>query len=345
MKSILVIEDNAEVRENVCEILELSGYTVYGADHGAAGVELAIKQKPDLVLCDVMMPRLDGYGVLKILRANKITNHIPFIFLTARVDKSDFRKGMGLGADDYITKPFDDTELLDAIETRLNRQDLTEKTYSDPAKSWHSDSVIQAWVNNIKESREIQHLPARENLYTEGDRSKYIYLVDSGLVRETEISEDGKSLVVGLYGKNDFFGFEELFQNESRSTHALTISSCKLYRLRREEFIELLGSDRLISKFFLLTSIRNLRSTRKLAVSQAYSSVRKKVAEALLTFHEHMTEQPIVQPTREDLSLMAGVAKETLIRTLTAFKSEKLIDTDHKKIYILNVQGLKHLPQ
>ncbi|MCL4168808.1 UNVERIFIED_CONTAM: hypothetical protein GTU68_003829, partial [Idotea baltica] len=121
MKSILVIEDVTEVRENVCEILELSGYQVFAAENGSQGIEQANRELPDLIICDVMMPRIDGYGVLKILRANQATNHIPFIFLTARVEKEDFRKGMGLGADDYITKPFDDTELLEAIETRLVR--------------------------------------------------------------------------------------------------------------------------------------------------------------------------------------------------------------------------------
>ena len=116
MSKILVIEDNFEVRENLCEILELTGYEVYSAPNGKIGVQMAISKEPDLIICDVMMPELDGFGVLKILNRNTHTNDIPFIFLTAKAEKSDFRKGMGLGADDYITKPFDDTELLEAVE-------------------------------------------------------------------------------------------------------------------------------------------------------------------------------------------------------------------------------------
>src|ERR1700722_4146955 len=107
MKKILVIEDNQKVRENIAEILELSNYKVLTASEGKAGVEIALKENPDLIVCDIMMPVLDGYGVLHLLNKHKETFSTPFIFLTAKSEKSDFRKGMELGADDYITKPFD----------------------------------------------------------------------------------------------------------------------------------------------------------------------------------------------------------------------------------------------
>lgn len=124
MKKILLIEDNAEVRENTAEILELANYTVFTAPNGKIGVELARKQQPDLIICDIMMPELDGYGVLHLLGKNPSTAGIPFIFLTAKSEKDDFRKGMNLGADDYLTKPYDDLTLLDAIEMRLKKNDL-----------------------------------------------------------------------------------------------------------------------------------------------------------------------------------------------------------------------------
>ncbi|HET7180271.1 MAG TPA: response regulator, partial [Chryseosolibacter sp.] len=105
MNTILVIEDNEEMAENIVGILELANYNVLSAPNGKMGVVLAQQHLPDLVLCDVMMPELDGYGVLHILNKNPETAGIPFIFLTAKADKSDFREGMNLGADDYITKP------------------------------------------------------------------------------------------------------------------------------------------------------------------------------------------------------------------------------------------------
>src|SRR5580692_10154704 len=99
--SILVIDDNKDIRENTVEILDLAGYKTFMAANGKSGVEIALKEKPSIIVCDIMMPELDGYGVLHLLRKNPETEHIPFIFLTAKAERSDFRKGMELGADDF----------------------------------------------------------------------------------------------------------------------------------------------------------------------------------------------------------------------------------------------------
>ena len=134
MKKILVIEDNNEIRENIAEILQLDGYETIEAANGVEGVTKAQQEMPDLIICDIMMPELDGYGVLHILGKKETTAGIPFIFLTAKVERADMRKGMNLGADDYLTKPFDDTELLDAIEMRLKKADALKKDYHDNAE-------------------------------------------------------------------------------------------------------------------------------------------------------------------------------------------------------------------
>ena len=124
MKKILLIEDNDDIRNNTAEILELSNYKVIVAENGKTGVEKAIGCNPDLILCDIMMPVLDGYGVMHAIHKNDALKNIPFIFLTAKSERSDFRKGMELGADDYITKPFSGTELLNAVDSRLKKIDL-----------------------------------------------------------------------------------------------------------------------------------------------------------------------------------------------------------------------------
>src|SRR6188474_1549790 len=129
MKSILVIEDNKDLRENTAEILDLAGYKTFTAENGKKGVDIAVKEKPDVIVCDIMMPELDGYGVLHMLRKNETTQAIPFIFLTAKAERSDFRKGMEMGADDYITKPFDDLELLKAVEIRLQKLNILQAQY------------------------------------------------------------------------------------------------------------------------------------------------------------------------------------------------------------------------
>ncbi|MBD2775601.1 response regulator transcription factor [Iningainema tapete] len=121
MKKILVIEDEVQICANIQQILSLSGFNAMTANNGLEGLRLAKTEKPDLICCDVMMPELDGYDVLTALRQDSVTESIPVIFLTAKVDRGDLRQGMELGADDYLTKPFSPEELLKAIKVRLAR--------------------------------------------------------------------------------------------------------------------------------------------------------------------------------------------------------------------------------
>jgi DNA-binding NarL/FixJ family response regulator len=121
MKKILIIEDERHTRENLRTILEMEGYTPFAASEGQTGLAIALKELPDLILCDVTMPRLDGYGVLTALRQDPRTATVPFIFLTAKGERPDVRAGMNLGADDYLTKPASAEEVLAAVESRLIR--------------------------------------------------------------------------------------------------------------------------------------------------------------------------------------------------------------------------------
>ncbi len=132
MKTILIIEDDAQTRENLQLILDMEGFRALTAANGRVGLDLARRESPDLVLCDVSMPELDGHGVLRELRANEGTAAVPFIFLTARGEKRDMRDGMNLGADDYLTKPLDAEDLITAIETRLARHSAVLATGAAP---------------------------------------------------------------------------------------------------------------------------------------------------------------------------------------------------------------------
>ena len=136
MTKILVIEDEAILRSEVADWLMLEGYEALTAEDGVTGVEIANQQVPDLIICDITMPRLDGYGVLLEVHANPSTTDIPFVFVTARAAYDDIRKGMDLGADDYITKPFTRLELLHAIQTRLAKKDVQEKVHRLEIGQW-----------------------------------------------------------------------------------------------------------------------------------------------------------------------------------------------------------------
>src|ERR1051326_4105511 len=180
MKKILLIEDNKEMRENTAEILELSGYSVLTAKNGKEGIALAQNERPDLVICDIMMPVLDGYGVLHALSKSPETAGIPFIFLSARAERSDLRKGMEMGADDYVTKPFDDIELLNAVESRLKKTELVRKEFLRNMEG------INEFISGIKgmngfrklaEERELRPYRKKDQVYKEAGYPRGIYFV------------------------------------------------------------------------------------------------------------------------------------------------------------------------
>ena len=145
MKKILVIEDELVLREGISEILNFEGYEVFQAENGEKGLSAAFQHQPDLILCDIMMPVMDGYDVLRKLHSNDCTRLIPFVFMTALADRSDMRMGMELGSDDYITKPYTRVELLKAVTSRLKKsEEIKEK----------SESSLDELRENI-----ISHLP------------------------------------------------------------------------------------------------------------------------------------------------------------------------------------------
>ena len=139
MQKILIIEDQPDVRENIEAILELEDYETLIAENGEMGIEMAKNHQPDLILCDVMMPKLDGFGVVQALRQNPISSTIPLIFLTAKVDRLSLRQGMDFGADDYLTKPFTLDELINAVKARLSKQTLIQKDVNQELDKFRSN--------------------------------------------------------------------------------------------------------------------------------------------------------------------------------------------------------------
>jgi YesN/AraC family two-component response regulator len=147
MTKVLVIEDEAQSREIFTEGLEAEGFDVINAENGLVGIQKAQEVLPDLVFCDILMPELDGYGVLNTLRQNPATAIIPFIFLTAKATKAELRQGMKLGADDYLTKPFTVEELLDAIAVRLKKQAALRQWYATEFQQALETSATEAEVS------------------------------------------------------------------------------------------------------------------------------------------------------------------------------------------------------
>jgi CheY-like chemotaxis protein/CRP-like cAMP-binding protein len=346
MKTIAIIEDNKEVRENLAEILELSGYKCITAENGKIGVKSVRDYKPDLILCDVMMPELDGFGVLKILNQDPELMHIPFMFLTAKAEKSDFRKGMGLGADDYITKPYDDVELLEALEIRLNKASKL-KTIDNSDKGirqFFNQAKGEKELSKLSEDREVRTYQKKDTVYQEGQYPKWLYFVVEGQVKIIQTNEFDKDLITHVYGAGDFFGFMPLLNGGVYSDQAVTFEKTVLRLIPVEDFKLLLFNNRDFAAKFINMLAKHADHNEKQLIDLAYSSVRKKVANALLLL-EHKATDGKIRVMREDVAAMAGTAKETTIRTLSDFKNEGLIEIASTYISIIDEESLIEMPQ
>ena len=349
-KKIVLIEDNKAVRENLTEILEFSHYEVMGADNGKAGVDLIVKELPDLVICDIMMPELDGYGVLSQIGKNPKTSAIPFIFLTAKAERADFRKGMELGADDYITKPFDDVELLAAIETRLKKKDQLKTEFalnSDGVNDFLKVAKKAGSTSLISDTRETINVRRKHLVYTTGDQPQNLFFVSKGKVKTFKINELGKELITDIYKEGEFLGYIPLMEDTPYQDSAEVLQDVELMVIPKSDFLAILGSDSVVAQSFIKMLSRDVTEKEEKLMSLAYNSLRKRIATGLLQVYEKFKKSPSDNPrleiSREDLAQIVGTATESLIRTLSDFKSEKLIDIKEGKVFIVNENGLKNM--
>ncbi|MBL7982347.1 MAG: response regulator [Flavobacteriales bacterium] len=350
MKTILLIEDDKDMRENTAEILELANYKVFKAENGKKGVELARKNMPDLVLCDIMMPELDGYGVLHMLGKDPATAELPFIFLSAKAERRDVRKGMELGADDYLTKPFEESELLNAIEGRLKRSDLFRKGFDPNAEGLNGLLENARGVGALKEmtiNRKTRSIPKKEMIFHEGDELRSVFFVQQGKVRTFKMNNDGKELVTGLYSQGDFLGYMSVLEGGRVAESAEALEATEVALIPREELLALLYRDRDVSIRFIKMLSKEVRENEERLLQLAYAPVRQRVAQALVRLHKRYggeTDRDLgVRISREDLATLVGTATESLIRTLTDLKEDKLIEVQGRDIRISDMNGLERL--
>lgn len=345
--TILLIEDNEDIRESTAEILELAAYKVLTADNGKTGVELAQQHQPDLILCDIMMPELDGYGVLFMLNKNPGTAAIPFIFLTAKAERPDMRKGMEMGADDYLTKPFDDVELMNAIESRLKKKEKQHAFYSKSLENLsslvnHTDGLSE--LKKLIVERKIRQVKKKQVIYYNGDAVSGIYLVLSGRIKTFVISEDGRELLTAIYGQDEYFGIQALLSNSTNHETAEALEDTALCLLPKNLVEDLLNKYPDVSRQFIKILSNNLHDKEEQLLQLAYHSVRKRMAEVLLRLSvKNLGSEINLKASREDLAAMAGMASETVSRTLSDFKDESLIEKKGSQIVLLDLQKLQQM--
>lgn len=347
MKStILIIEDNEDIREGTAEILSLAGYNTITAGNGKIGIEKAQKEKPDLIICDIMMPELDGYGVLYLLNKNIETAAIPLIFLTAKVERNDMRKGMEMGADDYLTKPFDDIELLNAVESRLSKKKKQEEFYTNGLKNLNnfaSSAESSKELDNLISEKKIRNIKKGQTIYYDGDTSQGIFLVLSGSVKTIKLNEEGREFLTGIYNSDEYFGVHDaiISQTHTESSHAMEDSAICI--LPKEQLNDLLTKNAGIAMRFIRLLSKSVYQKEEQLIQLAYNSVRKRMAVTLLRINEIHQNRNVFKISRDDLAAMAGMATETVSRTLSDFKDEKLIEKKGSEINIIDVTKLKSM--
>jgi DNA-binding response OmpR family regulator len=350
MTTILLIEDNADVRENTAEILELANYSVLTAADGKAGVQLAEKHPPDIIICDLTMPVLDGFGVLHLLGKKPELRAVPFIFLTARSERTDIRRGMDMGAEDYITKPFDPVELLNSIESRLKKVATLKETTLREITGIDSLLEIASAEQSIialKEGRNVLKYKKKQCIYQEGNHPYCLFYITKGKIKTYKRNDEGKELITGLYSEGEFLGYASLLENTVYKDNAETMDNTELSVIPREDFDELTNANPMVTYRFIKLLTNNIAEKEIQLLGIAYNSLRKKVADALLKVYKKYSPTGSdnfgIDISRENLAAVAGVAKESLIRTVGDFREENLIEIKQGLIYIINARKLAEL--
>lgn len=342
MKKVLVIEDNDDIREGTVEILTLAGYEAIAAKNGKLGVELALSSLPDVILCDIMMPELDGYGVLYLLNKNPKLANIPFIFMTAKAERADMRKGMEMGADDYLTKPFDDLELFNAIESRLKK-----KSQSVAFKAAPKD--LNTIFAELKQKGKGRNYANKQVIYVENDEPNYLYYIKSGQVKTYKRFKDGRELASNIYKSGDFFGYESLCCGVVYADNAATLADTELALIPKADFMDALLNHQEMATAFIEMLSGNIRLKEEQMLKLAYFSVRKRVAEALVQlakkFKTEHEDSCTLKISRDDLAAFVGTASETVSRMLADFKEEKLIEKQGNAIHVVSIEKLSNIKQ
>ncbi len=341
MTKILLVEDNEDIRENTAEILELADYEVITASNGKEGFQKALETNPDVIICDIMMPVLDGYGLLHLVQKNETLRNIPFIFLTAKTERLDFRKGMELGADDYLTKPFTELELMNAIEIRLKKATRT------VAEGYEETESEQQILERLLEDVVYNDYKKKQRIYAEGTNPHYLFYLKKGKVRTYKTNDLGKELTVGLYNSGEFFGYFALIESTVYKENAETMEACVIGCIRRETFESLVSKNRSLAQKFIRLLAEKVTEKEDQLVNLAYNSLRKRVANALLFLYKKYKAEEnnhiLIPVSREDLAHIAGTTTESLIRTISDFKNENLISTEGTSIKILEHKKLSEL--
>ncbi|MGI4886322.1 MAG: response regulator [Janthinobacterium lividum] len=338
MKIILLIEAAPGVREATAEILALAGYRVVQAADGQHGVALARTAGPDLVLCNPALPRLDGYGVLRILHQDPATAGLPFLFLAAEGAGADVRRGMSAGADDYLTAPLDDAALLDAVALRLAR--CAARAPGPPAAGRPGMALLHDRLAAGLRPYKKKHV-----LYREGDAPPGLYWLQRGAAKTYKADAAGNAYLTELSGDGQFLGYLAVLGATDYAETTVLLENATVGLLPLAEFLALLEQFADVARHFLQLLARAAAVREARLLELAYQPVRRRLSLALVQCEQVF--QPLgrrgrgTSIPREDLAALVGASKETISRMLSSFRAEGLVETDGSAITILDAARLR----
>lgn len=346
MNKILIIEDHLEVRDNLQELLELCNYEVLAAPNGESGIQQAISYQPDLILCDIMMPGIDGYEVLATLAQHPETAAIPFIFLTARADKADIRRGMLLGADDYLTKPFEEQELLRAIQIRLHKSHLLKQPFQRSHEGLHS-FLFQARqegglpLDSSVEPGILKYEPG-QFIFRENEPARHLHFLASGKVRLYRPQPEPPAVFTD-YEKGNFFGYKALISGEKYLHHAQVLEPTEVSLLSKDDFFLLLLYNRTFSIRFIQLLANQVKEQEKQLLSMVQQVSNRKVAGAILELCPPRAAGGQAEIPVTDIQTRSRIANLTLTIALRHLDREEAISLRQDCIQLLDTGKLRAL--
>jgi CRP/FNR family cyclic AMP-dependent transcriptional regulator len=345
VKKILIIEDDEAFLKNAIEILELSSYEVAGCRDGKTGVRKAGEWNPDMILCDIMIPHLDGFGVLQAIRNSENLRNVLFIFITGRPDQDYYRKGMELGADDFLSKPFSATDLIKAVETRFKRHELTNST-NNLSGIITTDDFSKTLELFLKKFPEV---PVRKGapLFESGQIPRFICYMRSGLIRRTKTDYAGKELTSALHTEGDFIGLVEFLNGTVYKESATALMDSYINLIPVAEFFTALQEQPGLCSHILRQLAIHAGIHQELLINLAWQDMRGKVAFALIRLHrisEKMGSPDFtIKQSRQVIASLAGVAKESAIRVIIEFIEAGFMESTPDGFIIKDLKKLQNL--
>jgi CRP-like cAMP-binding protein/CheY-like chemotaxis protein len=343
MARILLIDDDQAFLKMTSEVLNVAGYDVDFAADGKTGVIMAQATHPDLILCDIQMMELDGFGVLKILSKENDTASIPFIFISSQNDGASIRKGLFHGGDDFLIKPIQSSELIDAIEKRLNRIQLWKSSSNEKMDNkFFKNKPIGIFLSDFFANRKLKALKKKDKLYYENDFANHTYYLISGKIKTIKTDSYGKEYVTDIFLPGKLLGFLPIQENGEHRETAVAMEPSVIAVVPKHEFVDYLKQEPSFSFAIMQLMSENIAEKENRMLQLAYATVKERVAETLLYFHnEQDAPSPIAGISRDDLASIVGTTKESLVRALSEFKKDGSIKALSKSIAINDVKTLR----